>query len=63
VLLGILMVVVGLAAELGEGSFRHWFDWGWPKRNDPKGEFWIRVLGGRIFVVLGLVVIVTAFIR
>ena len=63
-LLGSLLIVIGLAAELAElRTLRHWFDWGWPKRNDPEGVFWVRVIGGRVFVILGLVAIVGDLLR
>lgn len=55
---GTLLVLVGVASEAVLGSFAHFFDWGWPRQRYPRGGNHVRVIGGRILLLVGLAVIV-----
>jgi hypothetical protein len=57
IVFGALMCALGAGIELQMGSFRHWWDWGWPRRQNPFVGVWGKVIGARISLAVGLVAI------
>jgi len=57
-LFGVFLVLLGVVIELSMGSFRHWTDWRWPRREHPIGGTWIKVICGRVGTIVGVVAIV-----
>jgi hypothetical protein len=61
--LGIAFVAAGVAEEWLMGSFRHWFDWSWPRRAQPVGGEWVKILCGRLFLVVGAVLLAVGLLE
>jgi hypothetical protein len=59
---GALFSLMGASTELSLGSFKHWFDWGWPRRVDRLGTIYAKVICGRILLVIGISCLVVAVV-
>ena len=57
-MLGALWMAFGVATELVLGSFRHLFDLRWARKRYPIGGNWVAVLGGRLFLLVGVLLVV-----
>lgn len=62
IVFGVLMSLLGVGIELQMGSFRHWWDWGWPRREHPFVGVWGKVIGARISLILGIAAILIGVI-
>lgn len=54
----VLLIVFGVASELVLGSFSRFFDWRWPKQKYPTGGTHVKVIGGRLYLLIGVVLLV-----
>ncbi len=58
----VLMIAVGVSSEFVLGLYRHLFDLRWPKQRYPVGGNAVRVIAGRITLLLGILVLFIALI-
>lgn len=58
VVTAILLIAFGMASELVLGSFSRFFDWRWPKQKYPTGGTHVKVLGGRVALLIGAVLLI-----
>lgn len=58
----VLLIACGAFSEVVLGSFSHFFDWRWPKKRHPIGGTHVKVIGGRIFIIVGLMLLVGSVI-
>jgi hypothetical protein len=58
----ILLLILGAGTEALIGSFHRLFDMHWPKQRYPVGGNPVRLIAGRIALLIGVILLVVALI-